>query len=107
MKKILSLFVFASLLTACGEAAPVVPVAPDETISIEDSSFMPKAMTVKVGDTVQWTNVDDTEHTVTSEPFDSGSLAQGGTFSYTFDKAGTFDYACTVHPSMSGTINVQ
>ncbi len=107
MKKILSLFVFATLLTACGEAAPATPVTPDETISIEDSSFMPKAMTVKVGDTVQWTNVDSMAHTVTSETFDSGSLVQSGTFSYTFDKAGTFDYKCSLHPSMSGTINVQ
>lgn len=107
MKKALFFLSLFSLLTACGETSPATPVTPDETISIEDSSFMPKAMTVKVGDTVQWTNVDSTAHTVTSEAFDSGTLAQAGTFSYTFDKAGTFDYACTVHTSMSGTINVQ
>lgn len=68
---------------------------------------MPKAITIKVGDTVEWINQDGNAHTVTGEGFDSGELTQGASFSYTFDQPGSYNYQCTIHPSMTGTINVQ
>ncbi len=78
-------------------------------INISGFAFDPPTLTVKEGTTVTWTNNDPTIHTVTSDTgvFDSGDLAQGATFSYTFTTAGTYAYHCTPHHArMSGTIIV-
>jgi plastocyanin len=53
---------------------------------------------------VIWTNDDGVQHTVTSVPqgaFDSGPIDPGKTYSYTFNQAGTFEYSCTIHPSIT------
>jgi plastocyanin len=65
---------------------------------------------VKAGDTVTWTNNDTVGHDVTGDDFgsgDPGALQNGDTFEFTFEKAGTFDYVCTVHPGMEGTVKVE
>ncbi|MDD5190694.1 MAG: cupredoxin family copper-binding protein [Dehalococcoidales bacterium] len=79
------------------------------TVSISNFSFVPGILTVNVGTTVTWTNNDSTTHTVTSDSgvFDSGSIAIGKTYSYTFSTAGTFSYHCSIHPSMKGSVKVQ
>lgn len=78
-------------------------------------SYEPKELTVVQGSTVTWINNDVTLHTVTSGnpqsgssgiEFDSSYIAAGKTFQHTFDATGTFDYYCTLHPFMSGTVNV-
>src|SRR5688500_11725524 len=67
-------------------------------IEIGDGFFSPASLTVTIGDTVTWTNVDDSPHTVTaSGAFDSGNLNGGQTFSHTFDETGTFTYVCVYH----------
>ena len=78
-------------------------------ISIQNFSFSPASVTVKAGDTVTWTNNDSATHTVTGDKneFNSGDVAPGATFSFTFKTAGTVDYHCAIHPSMKGTITVQ
>jgi plastocyanin len=79
------------------------------TISIgnmDTTSFVPNTFTVKRGTTVTWTNRDSVDHTVTGNGWASGLLAPGASYSYTFNSAGSFDYACTVHPTMQGTVNV-
>ncbi|MDA4129748.1 MAG: cupredoxin family copper-binding protein [Thaumarchaeota archaeon] len=71
--------------------------------------FAPSTYTVKVGAMVTWANHDGTAHTVTSKGsslFDSGNIVTGGTFSYTFTQPGSYDYYCTIHPWMTGTIVV-
>jgi plastocyanin len=75
-------------------------------VIMEDIQFKPATIQISVGDTVTWTNEDSTEHTVTSDNFDSGNLEQGETFTHTFDEAGVYDYQCTIHPSMTGTVIV-
>lgn len=76
-------------------------------IEIGDGSFSPASLTVTVGDTVTWTNVDDSPHTATaSGAFDSGNLDGGQTFSHTFDEIGTFTYVCLYHDEMVATITV-
>ena len=78
-------------------------------ISMVNFSFSPKEVTIKKGTTVTWTNQDSAVHTVTSDTdlFDSGSLAKGKSFSYTFSTVGTFAYHCTPHKAnMTGTIVV-
>ena len=78
-------------------------------VSLAGRAFSPATLEVAVGDTVTWINDDDTEHTVTANDgaFDSGALAEGATFSFTFDTAGEFDYRCLFHDSMQGTVVVR
>ena len=66
-------------------------------------------VTVAVGDTIRWTNIDGTAHTsaARNNDWDSGSLPDRSRFGFTFDAAGSFEYFCTIHPSMVGTITVE
>jgi plastocyanin len=79
-------------------------------VTMEGIQFEPAELTVAVGDTVTWTNNDSTGHDVAGDDFDSGEsggMAEGDTFEHTFDEAGTFDYVCTEHPGMEGTVTVE
>jgi plastocyanin len=79
-------------------------------VSEEGIAFQPAEVTVGVGDTVTWTNNDSVGHDVTADSFssgDPGGMAPGDTFEHTFEEAGTFDYVCTVHPGMEGTVVVE
>lgn len=103
----------ALLLAACssGTSGSTTSVGSGSgaDVSIENFAFGPNAITISVGDTVSWTNDESsTAHTTTSDDglWDSGSLGGGGTFEHTFDDAGTFDYICSIHPSMTATITV-
>jgi plastocyanin len=71
-------------------------------------SYNPTAVEVNSGTTVTWTNDDFVAHTVTDieESFDSGFIQSGSTWSYTFEKSGEWDYLCTLHPWMKGTVSV-
>jgi plastocyanin len=75
--------------------------------------YDPSPLTIKPGTSVTWTNNDSTIHTVTSglpeqgevgTLFDSSIMSPGKTFTHVFDKTGTFDYSCTLHPFMRGQI---
>jgi plastocyanin len=73
-------------------------------------SFSPMEITIAAGETVTWTNNDPAGHDVTADSFssgDPGGLAEGDTFEHTFEEAGSFDYVCTVHPGMEGTVVVE
>jgi amicyanin len=79
-------------------------------VSMEGIAFEPAEITVSVGDTVTWTNNDSVPHDVTADSFSSGEaggMAGGDVFEHTFEEAGTFDYVCTVHPGMEGTVVVE
>jgi len=78
-------------------------------VKIDNFSFGPVAITVPVGTTVTWTNRDDIPHTVVSDDkiFKSKVLDTDEKFSYTFTKAGTYPYFCSVHPKMTGKVIVQ
>ncbi len=77
-------------------------------VRIADFAFAPDSSSVKVGDSVKWTNQGSATHTVTADDgaFDSGNLAGGKAFSFTFDQAGTYAYHCNIHRSMTGTVTV-
>ena len=71
-------------------------------------SFSPNSLTVKVGTKVAWTNHDSVTHTVTADQGAFNSPGPpGSSFSFTFTKAGTYAYHCSIHPSMTATIVVQ
>jgi plastocyanin len=82
-----------------------------QTISISAQNFMfsPATITVKAGATVTWVNHDEEPHTIFNDAglFRSSALDTNESFSYTFDKPGTYRYVCTIHPRMTGTIIVE
>jgi amicyanin len=77
------------------------------SVNIQNFAFDPATLTVKKGATVTWTNSDSAAHQIRSATFKSNMLTKGQTFSFTFNTAGTFDYSCSVHPSMTGKIVVE
>ena len=77
--------------------------------------YIPGSVIIQSGDKVKWINSDEEAHTVTSglegsadsgKQFDSGLLSANQTFEHTFDKPGTYNYYCSVHPIMTGLVNV-
>lgn len=80
-------------------------------VKIDNFSFGPATLTVPVGTTVTWTNRDDIPHTVVStedpKAFKSKVLDTDEKFSFTFSRAGTFPYFCSIHPKMTGKVVVQ
>jgi plastocyanin len=85
------------------------PSTANAEVKIDNFSFGPQTLTVPVGTTVTWTNRDDIPHTVVSTDgvFKSKVRDTDEKFSYTFTKAGTYAYFCSVHPKMTGKIVVQ
>ena len=83
--------------------------AKNAEIKIDNFSFAPGTFTVAVGTTVTWINHDDIPHTAVSTDgmFKSKVMDTDEKFSYTFTKAGTYPYFCSIHPKMTGTIVVQ
>ena len=83
--------------------------AANAEVKIDNFSFGPQTVTVPVGATVTWTNRDDIPHTVVSTDglFNSKVRDTDEKFSYTFAKAGTYPYYCSVHPKMTGKVVVQ
>jgi len=107
---------------SCSSSPPAPPPAsPEEStpgasatpstieVTIEGFAFKPAEITVPVGSVVTWRNRDGVTHTVTArdKSFDSGSLSDGETFSYTFKEKGTFEYYCMSHPYMNGKVIVE
>lgn len=119
----------AGILAACGDtgggsdgtAAP--STAPSNTVTMRLIAFKPGDLTVEAGTAVTWKQTDAGAHTVTSgtvaqgragvteEPdgtFDSGEIAKGDTFEFTFEEPGTYPYFCSIHPAtMRGEIRVR
>lgn len=118
------------LLAACtSSTAPGSGCTSSATVacvSIQDFSFSPATLTIKVGTTVQWTNNGPSPHTTTSDAgtWDSGTLSApmggggyggggsaGGSYPFKFTATGTYGYHCSIHPpsaypSFTGTITV-
>jgi plastocyanin len=76
---------------------------------MQNYRFLPQDIRVSAGDTVTWKNDDRATHTViaNNDEFDSGEITPGGTFSYTFEETGVFNYSCTIHPAMIGSVTVE
>ena len=99
-----AMLVLALLLPGAHSAEP-----DSVKVEIEDFKFAPAEITVQPGTRVTWTNEDVDSHTVVSDDglFRSGGLDTGDSFSYTFDKPGTYHFTCSVHPKMVGTVIVK
>jgi plastocyanin len=94
----------AGTASATGSLAAV----PGDAVSIDNFAFAPATLTVKAGSTVTWTNHDEEPHTVAAidGSFHSPGMGTGATYSHTFPTAGKFDYVCSIHPMMHGTVVV-
>ena len=93
------------LTSSPSEDAPAEPGA----VNIQGFAFGPDAVTVVVGATATWTNLDGADHTVTQNGarLDSPDLATDDTYEVTFEEAGTYEYFCKFHPAMRATITVE
>ncbi|HLC78844.1 MAG TPA: cupredoxin domain-containing protein [archaeon] len=106
---ILALIGLAVVVSGCAQAQT-------HTVGIEDGGllgsddFNPASVTIRQGDSVRWTNMDNEPHTVTSDSGNelaSNSLARGETYTHAFLQKGTYTYHCAIHPEMRGTVIVQ
>jgi plastocyanin len=105
-----TVMVAALLLSAASPASSAkAPQPTSAEVKVDNFSFGPMSLTVAVGTTVTWTNRDDIPHTVvsTDKVFKSKVLDTDEKFSFTFDKAGTYPYFCSIHPKMTGSVVVQ
>ena len=96
------------LAVALAFAAASAASAADRTIVIDGTAFSPAQLTVQRGDRVTWVNKDPFPHTATARgTFDSGSIGADASWSWVADKAGSFDYVCTLHPTMKARLVVR
>ncbi len=98
---------------ASSEAAAPVDATDSKSVNVEikDYAFNPATITVKVGTKVTWTNQDSMRHDVvatnpSSDAPSSELFGRGESYSFTFNKTGTYDYYCTPHPYMKGKVIV-
>jgi plastocyanin len=89
--------------------ASAQPTPETMEVKIDNFTFGPAELMVRVGTTITWTNRDDIPHTVvsTDKVFKSKVLDTDEKFSFTFSTPGTFPYFCSIHPKMTGTVVVQ
>ena len=87
---------------------PSTSHAAAHAVTIRQFAFSPTPLVIAVGDTVTWTNQDGVAHTTNSITggWASSPLSTGDSFSFTFTSAGSFNYICTIHNGMQGTIIV-
>jgi plastocyanin len=82
-------------------------VAVDRTVTMRDSRYAPRNVTIRPGDTVTWTNAGDLPHDASGGGWSTPLLQPSQTASVTFAKAGTYPYQCTIHAEMRGTVIVR
>jgi plastocyanin len=94
-------------MASASVTAPAAPVSGTQ-VNIDGFAFVPATLTVSTGTTVTWTNRDEEPHTVAASDgsFHSPGMGTGATYTHTFGTAGTFDYVCSIHPMMHGTVVV-
>ena len=102
-REIVILMVLLSIFLAigCTDKAKTVDV------EIQNASFNPNSITISNGDTVKWTNLDPGVHSVVGTDFSSGDIASGKSYEHKFTKAGTYNYYCSIEPSMKGAVIVK
>jgi plastocyanin len=110
LRQLLLPYISALLFAALGPCMTHAKAASEAStiVMAKDFMFAPTALNVSAGSTVTWTNSDDEPHTVVSESgmFRSAALDTNESFSFRFEKPGTYRYTCSIHPRMVGTIIV-
>jgi plastocyanin len=93
---------------APGDTSAAARTGPTVKAGMKNIAFQPRRIEIAAGTTVEWTNSDAVAHTVTAADrgFDSGNMAPGATWRYTFTKPGTYQFFCMLHPFMKGVVVV-
>ena len=98
----------APLAAGCAATGPSEPVATTQVTMAKSYRFDPKAVEIKAGQSVTWTNDDNFTHTVKVEGREDHKVGRGESVSIRFGKPGTYDYVCTLHShDMHGTVIVK
>ncbi len=99
----------AMILAASPAAIGAAQAQQASAVVIKNFDFAPMSLTVKAGTSVTWKNLDGEPHTVTSVDglFRSGAIDQNESFTFKFDKPGTYKYVCSIHPRMMAAVIVQ
>jgi plastocyanin len=121
MKKVILILILLTIfVVGCAQQNPQTNAqekqqAPSATgasaeISIKGFAFEPSTVNIKKGTEVTWTNEDSATHIIVSDTgndLNSDAISQGETYVHTFSNSGTYNYHCSIHPSMKGTIIVE
>ncbi len=75
-------------------------------VDIQNFAFNPKSVEISAGDAVRWTNMDSADHTVEGTIFTSGIISKGQNYKFQFTEPGVYNYECSIHPNMKGTVTV-
>ena len=109
-RNLINAFAVTAMLATTSAAGTGAAMAQDaNAVVMKNFDFAPMSITVKVGSSVTWKNLDGEPHTVTSVDglFRSGALDQNDTYTFNFDKPGTYKYLCSIHPRMMASVIVQ
>ena len=100
---------FAAGAAVCCAVYGAFAASGETKVGIDNFTFNPQKLTIKSGTTVTWTNRDDIPHTVAAvdREFKSKALDTGDAYSFTFTTPGSYQYFCSLHPHMTGTIVVE
>ncbi len=103
------LFFAATLVLQPARAGSEDAKSSPTEVRVDNFTFSPETLTVPVNNAVTWVNKDDVPHVIASNDglFKSKALDTDDKYSYTFTKAGSYSYYCSVHPKMVGKIVVQ
>ena len=101
-------FLVSAAVAPAAIAALPARAATAHQVAIQGMAFSPATITIAVGDTVRWTNGDGAPHTATfaAAGIATPRLGRGDSAELAFNTAGTFDYACAIHPGMRGRVVV-
>ena len=109
-RNLIRAFAMVAMVTAASASGIAAAQAQQaNAVIIKNFDFAPMSITVKAGTSVTWKNLDGEPHTVTSVDglFRSGAVDQNESFTFKFDKPGTYKYLCSIHPRMMAAVIVQ
>lgn len=108
-RSLIACLIMVVLITGCTSQKTETQPVTTNVIEIRNFAFSPDTISVEKGTTVTWTNKDSASHTVSAinNEFTSETLNLGDTFSHTFNEAKTYEYECSIHPSMRGKVIVK